>query len=464
MPAAIKVLVLYLLFSPCWSHAQTGVDYSNMQNWYVHPNKFGSILNNYALDIAVIDENLTTDSIIVLPNNATTNTGVDVFFVHPTHLINPPTQPTVVPIDSQAAGYITGIVVAQAGLLARYGRLYAPKYRQSTPAAFLSRAYDDSTRAAAILQTYGDVKAAFLEYLHQHSNGNRIILAGHSQGAFLLSMLLHDVFDADPALRARLVTAALGGTPIPHAAPAQYQGGWWVNIPLCTQSNQCGCIHTWRCFKHNQTRWPLNRSLPAFNPVLVDSGLVHQVLDLNTNHLMHDSLYYDDQTSPLRFYITPDASYQYNASTNFIAFDGIYSARYDRSSPTSVALVLDHLMGPTDQRPNELLQLEQTSSFIGSGYHNKDYHIYLWALMEQINDKLAQCSPLVLPLPLKPLTSPLRCFPILVRRVILPWHGLALWLMKHPLLFTTCWAVWFRSCPNNQSRPIFTWNKPECIG
>ncbi|MEM1323056.1 MAG: T9SS type A sorting domain-containing protein, partial [Bacteroidota bacterium] len=39
-----------------------------------------------------------------------------------------------------------------------------------------------------------------------------------------------------------------------------------------------------------------------------------------------------------------------------------------------------------------LLEVENTAGFLGSGFHTKDYHIYLWALLEQIDAKLGGCS------------------------------------------------------------------------
>jgi len=62
------------------------------------------------------------DSIIAVPNNSTTNTGVDVFFVHPTVLsqINDPPQNIV--LEEQSEFMVSATILAQAGLMAKYGR------------------------------------------------------------------------------------------------------------------------------------------------------------------------------------------------------------------------------------------------------------------------------------------------------------------------------------------------------
>ena len=59
-----------------------------MANCSFHPNKSGTLIDGFNLNIAVIDENLLTSSIIQVKNNAMNNTGVDVFFIHPTILQN----------------------------------------------------------------------------------------------------------------------------------------------------------------------------------------------------------------------------------------------------------------------------------------------------------------------------------------------------------------------------------------
>ncbi len=382
--------ILFFLLIYNFSFAQT--DYSDLTNWYYHPDKLLNLVENYDLDIAVISKDLSIDSLIEVDNQSTTNTGVDVFWVHPTQLIDPPSNPTVVELSDQPFALISATILVQGALLAKYGRFFAPRYRQASPASFLNPVYSDSTRAAALISTYSDIKAAFLHYLDSHNNGNRIILAGHSQGSFLLAMLLRDLFDNNPDLRSRLVTAALGGMPYVHASSGSYLGGQWENIPLCTQKNECGCIHNWRSFKEAQTIPALVTTLPVFNQVLADSGLVYRTVNLAEDWFVHDSLIYSAESAYLRYYIAPDANYNLGGGPNFIAFDSLYLARNKRTSATKTVLAIDYIEDATDQRPNDLLPLEGGLEFLLSGFHTKDYHIYLWALLNQIDAKLDACA------------------------------------------------------------------------
>lgn len=385
----MKKIFLLLLFAPNLLYAQT--DYDQLTNWYYHPEKSVNFIESYDLDIAIIDKNLQVDSIIQIENQAGTNTGIDVFWVHPTHLTNPPNFPTNIPISSQNTSYINAVILAQGAVMAKYGRFYAPKYRQASPASFLGFNFSEQERADALLETYADIKAAFLHYLQNYNGGNRIILAGHSQGAFLLGMLLRDLFDEDPQLRSQLLTASLGGMGYVYTAPNMFRGGWWKNIPLCTVSNECNCVHYWRSYEESKDIPQINTAFPSFNQVLVDSGVVFRTPDLSNDQFLQDSLFYGTSSSPLRYYIAPDAGYNFAPGYNIIAFDSLYAARFKRESETEVGLAIEYMPDANDLRPNDIDSSQNNPFFSDGDLHIKDYHIYSWALMEQIDSKLEEC-------------------------------------------------------------------------
>ncbi|MBC3846976.1 DUF3089 domain-containing protein [Winogradskyella echinorum] len=365
------------------------VDYSSMDNWVFHPNK-PTFLTNYNLDIAVINENLQIENIIPITNNSYTDTGIDVFFVHPTVL----TQneiPEYIDIQDQPELLITGTIVAQGALLSKYGRLFAPRYRQSTGRTYRPET-DKETQASIIAVSYSDIKAAFLDYLNNHNNGNKIIIAGHSQGSYLLAMLLRDVIDSDENLRSKLITAALAGMDYLYASENSYLGGWWQNIPLCTTTNECGCVHNWTSFDESQSLPEIDYAMPQFNPYLINSGLVYRTFNESEDWFIQDFSFYDTQTQPLRYYIVPDANYNLSAGNNFIAFDNLYNVRHKRDGLTKVALSLAHNPEVNDMRPNDLANEVFHPNYSDWGYHIKDYHIYLWALMQQIDLKINNCQ------------------------------------------------------------------------
>ncbi len=373
--------------------AQAQLDYSEMEHWVFHPAKSGTLIDGYNLDIAVIDENLNTDTVYQVENNAMTDTGVDVFFVHPTILSDLWGYTTIenIPLDDQPAALISASILAQAGLLSKYGRFFAPHYRQGSPPTYLSGALD-STQAAVIGTAYADVKASFLHYLENYNDGNKIVLASHSQGAYLTAMLLSDVFDDNLNLQEQLVTAVTAGVINAYAEPSQFEGGWWQNIPLCTAMDQCNCVMTWRSYKETQTIPSPGSSLPCLHPMLEESGQVYRLFNPAEDWLLQDSIYYAAEEQPLRNYLVPKTNQPYGGNVGFVAFDSLYRIRYHREDLLKVGFKIEHTPAQNDQRPNDLLGEEANPLFSFSGYHNKDYHIYLWALMEQIDMKLETCG------------------------------------------------------------------------
>ena len=386
----MKITIALFVLIPCLLTAQT--DYNQLTNWYYHPDKIFNFIESYDLDIAVIGKDLSIQSVIQIENNAGNDTGTDVFWVHPTILNAPPFAPTTIPISDQDEFQISGTILAQGALLAKYGRFFAPKYRQASPGSFLGAIYSDVERANALLETYSDIKAAFVNYLDNHNNGNKIILAGHSQGSFLLAMLLRDVFDNNPQLREQLVTASLGGMGYVYAAPNNFLGGWWENIPLCTLQDECGCVHFWRSYDNIIDLPQPVTSFPSFNQVLVDSGLVFRTTVLANDWLFQDSLFYGTVGSPLRYYIAPEVQYNLATDYNIIAFDSLYTAKLKRESNTEVGLSLEPIEYTNDLRPNDLDSLQSSATFPLGNFHQKDYHIYIWALLEQIDSKLEGCQ------------------------------------------------------------------------
>ncbi len=386
---SLSLLQFFLMVTS--AHAQT--DYNNMANWAFHPDKSGTLIDGFNIDIAVVDENLATTSVYQFTNNSMTNTGVDVFFVHPTILQNLATYTEIetVPIADQNTLMVALSIRGQVGLLSKYGRMFAPRYRQATPPTFVGSDLD-STQVNVLEISYTDIKDAFLNYLNNHNNGNKIILVSHSQGAYLAGFLLRDVFDSNPQLQQKLVTAVIAGIAGNYAEPNLFAGGWWQNIPFCTQEDECGCVMNWRSYKEGQTPPAPQASHPCLNPLVVDNGWAYSQLDLVQNWLMQDSLYYNNQAQPLRNFITLRSNVDFGGNVGYVAFDSLYTIRHQRSGTGQVGFVVQHTPQPNEQRPDLLLDEESNPLFSSLGYHAKDYNIYSWALLEQIDMKLSLCG------------------------------------------------------------------------
>jgi hypothetical protein len=180
----------------------------------------------------------------VLPAPGATPAQVDIFFIHPTSY---PASFTSynggrhwnAPVNDHAA-----MVALSEVMLPNYaapfdavGDVYAPRYRQATLYA-RSTLWDDAIEARQF--AYGDVKAAFEDYLARFNHGRPFILAGVEQGGDLGARLLHEAIAPDPALRRRLVGAYLIDTVVPAD---EYGPG--APVPPCEKRGQAGCLVAW---------------------------------------------------------------------------------------------------------------------------------------------------------------------------------------------------------------------------
>jgi hypothetical protein len=160
------------------------------------------------------------------------------FYVYPTVVggttLNAPLK--VQPVIRQTA-------VEQASQFSRACQVWAPVYRQATLRGLLASAAPGSAVAAL---AYGDVVAAWREFLARDA-GQPIIVIGHSQGASILIKLLQREVDPNPAVRSLLVSAVLlgGNVQVPTGRPV---GGTFAHLPLCTAPGQAGCVIAYSSF------------------------------------------------------------------------------------------------------------------------------------------------------------------------------------------------------------------------
>ena len=192
-----------------------------------------------------------------LPPPTPADTVADVFFVHPTTYFwrfgrwNAPMR------LHRLRHYTDRTTIRdQASIFAGVGRLYAPRYRQATLYTFFDK-QNPASQAAQEL-AYADVKAAFQYYLAHYNHGRPFILAGHSQGGYHATRLLHELVDNNAQLRNQLVAAYLIGC---QAKPTEYQ-----HLPALRDSLQAGGIIAWNTAERG-TDYPPYHGLLATNPL-----------------------------------------------------------------------------------------------------------------------------------------------------------------------------------------------------
>ena len=164
---------------------------------------------------------------------------IDCFYVYPT-VSQQPTPAANLHIDPQERA----IALFQASRFSTVCRVFAPMYRQLT----LMEIGKLGSSATELLATaYGDVLAAWHEYLSRYNHGRGVVLIGHSQGSIVLTRLAREQIDSKPAIRRRLVSAILpgGNVLVPRGSDV---GGTFHKIRACRSARQTGCIVAYSTF------------------------------------------------------------------------------------------------------------------------------------------------------------------------------------------------------------------------
>jgi hypothetical protein len=186
----------------------------------------------------------------LIPDPGATLAPVAVFFIHPTSY---PASFTSynggrhwnAPINDHGAGVVLAreMLPNYAAPFDAVGDLYAPRYRQASLYT-KSTLWDDALEARQF--AYGDVKAAFEDFVARLDSGRPFILVGVEQGGELGARLLTEVIAPDPALRARLVGAYLIDTVVPAA-----EHGPGAPAPACERRAEAGCLVAWSAVRED---------------------------------------------------------------------------------------------------------------------------------------------------------------------------------------------------------------------
>ncbi len=164
---------------------------------------------------------------------------VDVFFIHPTSYLGHAYWNAAID-DPAATTSLPRILVSQASPFGATARLFAPRYRQAAFGAFIANNADTQK---AVATAYADIETAFDRYMKDDNNGRPFIIAGHSQGALLGSMLLKNRIDGTD-LAKRLIAAYLPGWPLSRS----HDVGALQDIAACATKTDTACLISWQTF------------------------------------------------------------------------------------------------------------------------------------------------------------------------------------------------------------------------
>jgi len=166
---------------------------------------------------------------------------VDCFYVYPTVSRDPGLNSDLVAgLEENATALVQ---------LARFGsvcKTYAPLYRQVTATA-LPRAFAGEDIRPNFAIAYGDVLAAWRNFLATRNKDRSFVLIGHSQGSIHLLKLLQEQIEGRPVAK-RMLSAILLGWAV-EVPEGKLVGGSLKSTPLCTKPGQTGCVITYMSFR-----------------------------------------------------------------------------------------------------------------------------------------------------------------------------------------------------------------------
>jgi hypothetical protein len=135
---------------------------------------------------------------------------------------------------------------SQFARFAQVCKTYAPIYRQMTVGAIAAFATGaDITFAAAT--AYGDVAAAFRDFIRNRNSGRPFVLIGHSQGSLLLQQLIANEIEGKPVAK-QMKLAIIPGYNV-LVPQGKLVGGTFKSTPLCSRAGETGCVMSWVSFR-----------------------------------------------------------------------------------------------------------------------------------------------------------------------------------------------------------------------
>jgi Protein of unknown function (DUF3089) len=166
---------------------------------------------------------------------------VDCFYVYPTVSRDRSLNSDLVPgLEEQVTAQV------QFGRFGTVCRTFAPLYRQVTLTA-LPRALAGQDLTENFDLAYGDVLAAWRDFLAHRNQDRPFVLIGHSQGSIHLLRLLQQEIEGKPIAK-RMLSAILLGWPV-EVPEGKAVGGSLKSTPLCTSVGQTGCVITYMSFR-----------------------------------------------------------------------------------------------------------------------------------------------------------------------------------------------------------------------
>jgi hypothetical protein len=223
---------------PAFEAGYQSAAYSNPAHWLCRADVPGP--QNVCVGDLSVTSVAPDGKLAVQHESSAPHAPVDCFYVYPTVDSGPGANED---IDAPHPAEIS-VARTQAAPFGSLCNMFAPLYRQAT----LRSLFSATNRATSAGLAYGDVQDAFRYYLGHLNQGRPFILLGHSQGSGVLTQLMSQMIDPNPALRRQMISAIVPGWPIQVPVGGDV-GGTFATIRACRSATQINCVIGYSSFR-----------------------------------------------------------------------------------------------------------------------------------------------------------------------------------------------------------------------
>ena len=262
-------------------------------------------------------------------------------------------------------------------------RPFAPIYRQMTLAAVAAAATGaDVSRNGFV--AYGDVLAAWRNYIRTKNQGRPFVLIGHSQGSLMLQQLIAREIETNAAVAARMKLAIIPGYNV-LVPQGRLVGGTFKRTPLCSRPGQINCVMTWVSFRERNVP-PRGAMFGYANQPGMTVACVNPARPGSRGWVRLDSYWFARSTLPV-----PGGPIQWSSEgappTPYVRTEGLVSARCVNDGPRGYLSIRANA-DPNDKRTDRVGgEVAVLGMFIpGWGMHLADIAATQGDLIRQVED------------------------------------------------------------------------------
>jgi hypothetical protein len=303
---------------------------------------------------------------------------IDCFYVYPTVSRDQGMNSDLTPGGEEQAA-----AQSQFARFASICRPFAPMYRQMTVAAVVGFTTGADIRAPAAL-AYGDVAAAWRNYLATRNGGRPFVLVGHSQGSLMLQQLIAREIETRPDVARRMRLAIIPGYDL-LVPEGKLVGGALKKTPLCSSAGETGCVMTWTSFREKNVP-PAGAIFGIADRPGMTVGCVNPARPGSSDWVGLDSYWYARSSLPV-----PGGPIQWSTEGSppslYLRTEGLVSAKCINDGPRGYLWIRTNA-DPKDKRTDRVGgEVGLFGMFLpGWGMHLADMSVAQGDLIRQVGD------------------------------------------------------------------------------